>query len=149
MFKDISELFSFSFFTNEFSIEMQFEEGVPDLVYGDMSKFKQIITNIINFTHFESNQELKIVSYTRLVDIDAQRRYNIETKIQIPKTGKIKISTLNDILTNQKLDLNFFIRLKDEINRYDFGILVWGNLVGQIDGKINIVEQDDYINGNL
>ena len=149
MFKDISELFSFSFFTNEFSIEMQFEEGVPDLVYGDMSKFKQIITNIINFTHFESNQELKIVSYTRLVDIDAQRRYNIETKIQIPKTGKIKISTLNDILSNQKLDLNFFIRLKDEINRYDFGILVWGNLVGQIDGKINIVEQDDYINGNL
>ena len=128
---------------------MQFEEGVPDLVYGDMSKFKQIITNMINFTHFESNQELKIVSYTRLVDIDAQRRYNIETKIQIPKTGKIKISTLNDILTNQKLDLNFFIRLKDEINRYDFGILVWGNLVGQIDGKINIVEQDDYINGNL
>ena len=148
VFKDLYELFSISSFSNEFSIEMQFEEGIPDIVYGDMTKFKQIITNLLNFTHFGSNQELKITSYTRLVDIDAQRRYNIEIKIGIPQTGKISASTLYDILTNKILDLNFFIRRKDEINKYEFGIMVCGNLISQLEGNINVVEKENNIHSN-
>eukprot|EP00345_Euplotes_harpa_P005854 CAMPEP_0168327940 /NCGR_PEP_ID=MMETSP0213-20121227/6180_1 /TAXON_ID=151035 /ORGANISM="Euplotes harpa, Strain FSP1.4" /LENGTH=497 /DNA_ID=CAMNT_0008330907 /DNA_START=320 /DNA_END=1813 /DNA_ORIENTATION=+ len=143
--KNISMSLSISSMSNEFLLDLQFEQGIPDFVYGDMTKFRQIIATLLNFANLECIQDLPMTAYARLLDIDAKRRYNIETKIGIPKTGRITQQSLQHILNNTKLDLSFFINFKDELHKYDFGMLVCGHLVSLLDGSIIVNEQEKYL----
>lgn len=117
--------------SNESNFELQLEQGIPDLVYGDMTKFRQITNILMNFANWECAKDKSTLVYLRLVDIDAKRRYNVEMKISIPKSGKIDVGPLNEAFTNTKLDLNFFIKFKDFLHKYDFGMLICSYLVSQ------------------
>lgn len=86
--------------------------------------------------------------YLRLVDIDAKRRYNIETKITIPFTNNINMDKLMSIFRNKKLDLDFFLRYKEDLHKYDFGLLISSYLVDQCEGSLTIAKQNEK-NNNL
>jgi signal transduction histidine kinase len=40
--------------TNKSKFILEFEQDVPENVYGDMTKFQQVITTLINFTNINS-----------------------------------------------------------------------------------------------
>jgi hypothetical protein len=131
--------------TNKSKFILEFEQDVPENVYGDMTKFQQVITTLINFTNINSPVDDVVGIYWKLDKIDDQRRYQIETKIDITNFERINIVELREIFKNNKLDLDFFIRYKLELQSYDFGVLICSYLVKQWEGFIEIREKNEKV----
>jgi hypothetical protein len=131
--------------TNKSKFILEFEQDVPENVYGDMTKFQQVITTLINFANINSPVDDVVEIYWRLDKIDDQRRYQIETTIDITNSERINIVKLREIFENNKLDLDFFIRYKLELQNYDFGVLICSYLVKQWEGLIEIREQNQTV----
>jgi hypothetical protein len=72
-------------------------------------------------------------------------RFNIETCVGIPKSGSIEIDKMKEVLSNKNLDIESFIKFKDELYIFDIGIFIIGYLVDQCEGKINVSESDQHI----
>lgn len=49
--------------SNKSKFTLQFEQDVPENVYGDMTKFQQVITTLINFTNMNSPNDEVVEIY--------------------------------------------------------------------------------------
>lgn len=147
--KTVTENLAVFSVNSESEFMINFEQGVPDLVYGDMINFRQVITTLTNFANTQRAKDKSAILYLRLVEIDNKRRYIIELKITIPIMDELDVNKLKIIFDNDKLDLDFLLKFKDDLHKYDFGLLICSYLVKQWEGTINITEQNDENNKKL
>lgn len=47
-------------------------------------------------------------------------------------------------MSNTKIDLNFFLKFKNEFNKYDIGILIAGYLISALEGKVKVSGDENY-----
>lgn len=110
---------------DEIQLDFLFEEGIPEVVYGDMTKFRQLIFIILKYSVSEQVNDVPTTAFVRFAEFDSLRRYNIECKFEIPFTQhRISAQLLKAVFTNNKLGLNFFLEFKDELHKYDLGLLI-------------------------
>ena len=83
VFKEIYGKLFMSWINNECQLELAFEEGIPEVVYGDMTKFKQLIFIILNYSVAEQVNDVPTTAFVRFAELDSFRRYVIECKFEI------------------------------------------------------------------
>jgi len=113
------------------------------MVYGNMIKFHQIISTLMNLASLEWAKDKSANVFAKFLQIDSKMRYNIELKISIPRSYRFDIKSLQEIFVNKKLDLPFFIKYKDYLHKYDFGIMICSFLVSEWEGSIKLKEENE------
>lgn len=108
----------------EFDVDLSFEAGIPDKVYGNFQKFKQIVSILLTVGYKEAKANLPATCDVKFLRIDNERNYIIGTDIGIPDHGTLDLQKLAKILSNTKLGPDFFIKYKEELQVYDLGIFV-------------------------
>lgn len=101
------------------------EDGIPELVDGDMTKYRQLIYILLNYSVSNVGDEDETTASVRCTSIDSKQRYSIECRIDIPKVeNRTSFELIKAVFDNSKLALSFYVQFKKHLNQYDLGLLI-------------------------
>lgn len=143
--KNLINILSMISTNNDYDIDLSFEMGIPDWLYGNIQSYKQIISILLSVANHEAKANLPTTWDVRFLWIDQNKNYIIGINIGIPKPRNIDEDRLSVILGNKSFSREFFKEFKDELQKYDLGIFLVGYLVETWEGKIKSYKKDDYI----
>ena len=122
--KNLSNILSMSTTNHEFDVDLSFEAGIPDRMYGYVQRFKQILTILLTVAYREAKADIPTTCEVKFLRIDEKRNYVVGIDVGIPKTSDLEATKLNKIFSNSQLGTDFFVDFKDELQKYDIGIFL-------------------------
>lgn len=142
---DLSSEVILSLTDHEVDVDFSHEAGIPDTVFGNYHKFKQIVTILLTLGLNQANAERPMGCHLRFLRMDENKNYIIGIEVVFPKGDKINLEKLNKILSNTALDPDFFFEFKEELQIYDLGIFVLGHLTNEDGDKIKANQKEDNV----
>jgi hypothetical protein len=121
----VSNIITMSSTNHEFDVDLSYEDGIPDVVYGNMTIFKQIMSILLTLGHKNANSDNSTSWHVKFLRRDETDNYIIGIDVGIPKGDNLQISTLEKIFKNDKLGPDFFFEFKEELQIYDLGMFMW------------------------
>jgi len=129
---------------NWYDIDLSFEMGISEVLYGNTQIYKQIVSILLSVANWEAKADKPTTCDVRFVWVDSNRDYIIGINIGIPMSRTIDEGCVR-IFMNKRLNSEFFVEFKEELQKYDLGIFLIGYLVSMCTGTINSFVKDDYI----
>lgn len=145
----LSNIITMSSTNHEFDVDLSYETGIPEVVYGNMTIFKQIMSILLTLGHKNANAVNSTSWHVKFLRRDDRNNYIIGIDVGIPKGNNIQISTLDKIFKNNRLGPDFFFDFKEELQVYDLGIFMWGHLAKVGNSSIQTYEKENNINVTL
>jgi hypothetical protein len=127
--KNLINILSMISTNNDYDIDLSFEMGIPECLYGNIQSYKQIISILLSVANHEAKASLPTTCDVRFLCIDEHKSYIVGINIGIPKPKNIKEERLKVILGNKNFSSEFFKEFKEELQKYDLGIFLVGYLV--------------------
>ena len=130
---------------HEYDINLQFDQGIPDKLYGNAEIIKQVLTVLFCFAVKLSAADTPTtctVRFLRIQNCDAtqEKLYLVGISIRIPKSECVSVETLAKIFANRTYGSEFYVEFKEELKAYDLGLFIVSYLAQQCDTNIKCLE---------
>lgn len=139
---DLSNQVTLALTEHEFDVEFSYEAGIPEKVFGDLPRFKQILSILFAVGQKQATSTNSMTWHLKFLRMDEHKNYIIGIEVSFPKGDSIQVDKLNKILSNTSLGSDFFIEFKEELQVYDLGIFVLGKLTNEDGDNIRAEEKE-------
>lgn len=134
--KNLTDVLSMSATNHEFDVDLSIEAWIPDRLYGNVQKIKQILSILLTWAYKEAKADFPTFCEAKFLKIDIckttlNKRYIAGVNIGIPKTGNMSVEILDKIFKNKIYGSDFYVRFKEELQKYDLGLFIIGYLAFQ------------------
>lgn len=141
----LSSSVTLSLTDHEFDVEISYEAGIPDKIFGNYHKFSQIISILFTLGLKQATAERPMGCHLRFLRMDEHKNFIIGIEIVFPQGNTIDLDKLNKILSNTALDPDFFFEFKEELQIYDLGMFVLGHLISADGDKIKASQKEENV----
>ena len=147
---NLTNVLSMSATNHEFDVDLSLEAWIPDKLYGNVQKIKQILSILLTCAYKEAKADFPTFCEARFLKIDVwhntlNKRYVAGVNIGIPKTGNLAVEMLDKIFKNKTYGSEFYVMFKEELQKYDLGLFIIGYLAFQWEINIKCIDSDKHV----
>ena len=147
---NLSNVLSMSATNHEFDVDLSLEAWIPDKLYGNVQKIKQILSILLICAYKEAKANFPSFWEAKFLKIDVwkttlNKRYIAGVNIGIPKTGNLNVEILDKIFKNRLYGSDFYVKFKEELQKYDLGLFIIGFLTFQWEITIKLVDSEKHV----
>lgn len=121
---------------HEYDINLQFDQGIPDKLYGNAQKVKQVLTVLFSFAVKLSCAHTPTTCTVKFLRMQSggattEKLYLIGVSICIPSSDGLSVETLSRIFANKTFGSEFYVEFKEELKLYDLGLFIVSHIAQQ------------------